>query len=161
MVDAGGNFSVVFGGTDFAVPPSLLRVWVPALTELIPSWQLPPVPADFTVVRELFKPQVYVVYGGAKFWIPDPPTLAALGFSSSQVRVLPPGGAAKLRQMPIDGTLLREQNDAKVHLVENQELRWVTSPAAMDGRCLPWRHVRIVPDNALAGLKPGPDLGPP
>ena len=161
MVDDKGNFSVVFGGTDFAVPPNLLRVWIPTLTEVISSRPLPSIPADFTLVRELFAPDIYVVYGGAPFSIPDPPTLAGLGFSSSQVRVLPPGGTAKLRQMPIDGTLLREQTNPRIYLVENQKLRWVTSPAAMNGRCLPWRHVRIVADNQLAGLARGPDLGPP
>jgi hypothetical protein len=161
MVDGMGNFSVVFGGTDFAVPPNLLRVWIPALTEVLPSRPLPSIPADFTLVRELFAPEVYVIYGGAPFQIPDTATLASLGFSMSQVRVLPPGGTAKLRQMPIDGTLVREQNNPRIYLVENQKLRWITSPAAMNGRCLPWRHVRIVADNQLAGLATGPDLGPP
>jgi hypothetical protein len=161
MVDGMGNFSVVFGGTDFAVPPNFRRVWISTLTELIPSRPLPSIPADFTLVRELFTPEVYVIYGGAGFNVPDPATLASLGFSSGQVRVLPPGGTAKLLPMPIDGTLLREQNNPKVYLVENQKLRWVTSPAAMNGRCLPWRHVRIVPDNELARLTKGSDLGPP
>ena len=161
MVDGMGNFSVVVGGTDFAVPPAFLRVWVSTFTGLIPFRPLAPFPADFTLVRELFKPEVYVIYGGKGFWIPDPATLIGLGFSWSQVRVVPPGATAKLRQMPIDGTLLREQNNPRVYLVENQERRWVTSPAAMDGRCLAWRHVRTVPDNQLAGLKTGPDLGPP
>jgi len=161
MVDNNGNFSVVFGGTDFAVPRNLLRVWIRALTEIIPFRPLPSIPADFTLVRELFAPAVYVIYGGAPFEIPDLPTLAALGFSMSDVRVLPPEGTAKLRQIPIDGTLLREQINPKVYLVENQKLRWVTSPAAMNGHCLPWRHVRIVADNQLAGLAKGPNLGPP
>lgn len=162
MVDNMGNFSVVLGGTDFAVPPSSLSALGLIPSDAIPFTQLHPIAADFTLVRELFTPEVYVIYGGAWFWIPNPPTFDSLGFSWGQVRVLPPGAtAAKRRQMPIDGTLLRERNDPRVYLVENQELRWVTSPAAMNGRCLPWRHVRLAPDNQLAGLKKGPDLGPP
>jgi hypothetical protein len=163
MVDNQGNFSVVFGGTDFAVPPNLLRVWMPRLapTALIPARPLPSTPADFTLVREVFAREVYVIFGGARFEVPDTQALTGLGFSSSQVRIVPPGATAKLRPMPIDGTLLREQNDPRVYFVENQELRWVTSPAAMNGRCLPWRHVRIVADNQLVGLSKGPDLGPP
>ena len=163
MVDSMGSVSVVFGGTDFAVPPYLLRVWVPTLIEMIPYTPLPSIPTDFTLVRELFTSEVYVIYGGAGFPIPipDPPTFAGLGLTGSQVRTLPPGGTAKLRQMPIDGTLLQEQHNSTVYLVENQELRRVTSTAAMDGRCLPRRHVRIVPDDQLGGLKMGSDLGPP
>ena len=62
--------------------------------------------------------------------------------------------------IPIDGTLIKEQHDPKVYLVQNQQLRWVTSPAAMDSQCLSWRHVRTVPDNSLATLPRGADLGP-
>jgi hypothetical protein len=113
------------------------------------------------LLRELFAREVYVIFGGAAFEVPDTATLSGLGFSSSQVKIVPPGGTAKLRQIPIDGTLLREQNNPKIYLVENEALRWVTSPAAMNGRCLPWRHVRIVADNQLAGLATGPALGPP
>jgi hypothetical protein len=132
-----------------------------APTALTPFRPLPSTPADFTLLRELFTPEVYVIFGGAGFEVPDTPTLTSLGFSSIQLRILPPGATAKLRQIPIDGTLLREQNDPRVYLVENQKLRWVTSPAAMNGHCLPWRHVRIVADNQLVRLATGPDLGPP
>jgi hypothetical protein len=80
----------------------------------------------------------------------------------------------------IDGTLLREQKgtprlegprhgnslppaggvDPGVYLVDNQKLRRVTSTTAMEENCLPWRHVRTVPENTLADLEPGPDIGP-
>jgi hypothetical protein len=153
------NFDLVFGGTDFRVPQSLLSSWALTPNSAISAIPLPPTPADFTLVRELFSAPVYVVYGGAKFWIPDPPTLFSLGFDWSQVRVLPPGGTNKIVDWPpIDGTLLREQHDAKVYLVESGVLSWVTSPAVMDARCLRWRHVRIVPDKALDGVARGMDI---
>ena len=115
-------------------------------------------PADFILVRELNRPEVFVVYGGAKFWIPNPQTLSGLGFNWSQVRVIPPGGTNKLGSMPYDGTLLKEQHDPAVFLVRNQQLRWVTSPAVMQSQCLAWRHVRTVPDGALGTLPRGPDI---
>jgi len=34
------------------------------------------------------KPEVYVMIGGKKAWIPDPNTFAAMGFSWSSVRVI-------------------------------------------------------------------------
>jgi hypothetical protein len=55
----------------------------------------------------------------------------------------------------------KEQANSTVYLVENQQLRRVTSTAAMEGHCLPSQHVRIVPDNQLGGLEMGSDLGPP
>jgi hypothetical protein len=70
-------------------------------------------------------------------------------------------GREKLLDIPIDRTLIREQHDPKVFLVDNQELRWVKSPAVMDARCLPWRHVRVVPDTSLSTLQHGPDLDLP
>jgi hypothetical protein len=160
-----GGFRVVFGGTDFVADESIVVSGIRYLDAFdpiaaVPFTQLPSTAVDGTVVREWNRPEVYVVYGGAKFWIPDPPTLFALGFDWSRVGVIPPGETAKLRTVPIDRTLLKEQHDPKIYVVESGQLRWVTSPAAMDGRCLPWRHVRIVPDNSLAALPHGPDLGP-
>jgi hypothetical protein len=126
----------------------------------VPFRALPSTPADGTLLREWDRPEVFVFFGGAKFWIPNPATLLALGYDWSQVRVIPPGGTAQLRTMPIDGTLLQEQHDPKVYLVANRQLSWVTSPEAMDALCLPWRHIRIVPDGALAAprLTHGPNL---
>ena len=165
MRKADGSFVVVFGGTDFTPDDSIFINGIRYLDAFdplaaVPFSQLPPTPVDGTVVREWNRPEVYVVYGGAKFWIPDPPTLFALGFDWSRVGVIPPNGTAKLRTVPIDGTLLQEQHDPRVFLVESGQLRWVTSSAAMDARCLPWRHVRVVPDNSLTALPHGANLGP-
>jgi hypothetical protein len=186
---AGTGLSVVFGGTDFPADPGYLGATVldttaataraaraPDARDLLgivgvrdrrllagalAFTQLPPIPADFTLVREWNRPEVYVVFGGAKFRIPDPPTLVALGFDWSMVRVIPAGGTSKLLTIPIERTLIKEQHDPKVFLIDNQARRWVKSPAVMDARCLPWRHVRVVPDGSLSTLPPGPDLDLP
>ena len=186
---AGTGVNVVFGGTDFPADTGFLGVSTietsaattratlepdrrnllggpgplarTLLAGAIPFEQLPPIPADFTLVREWNGPEVYVVFGGAKFRIPDPPTLFSLGFDWSMVRVIPAGGTSKLLTIPIDRTLLKEQHDPRVFHVENQALRLVTSPAVMEARCLPWRHVRTVPDNSLSALPHGPDLNLP
>ena len=161
MVDNAGNFSVVFGGTDFAIPPALVglvgAVWGPPPSFAIPARPLPPTPVDFTLVQELFGSGVpYVVFGGAGFKIPDPATLPSLGLSSGQIKALPPGGAAKLHKHPIDGTFLREQSSSKVYLAEKGKLRLATKAALP---CIPPRNVRIVPDKALAALAKGSNLG--
>jgi hypothetical protein len=184
---AGTGLSVVFGGTDFPADPGYLgavsdttaatarAVLEPDPRDLlgkgardrrllagaIAYTQLPAIPADFTLVREWNRPEVYVVFGGARFRIPDPPTLFSLGFDWSMVRVIPAGGTSKLLSIPIDRTLLKEQHDQKVFVVDNQQLRLVKSPAVMEARCLPWRHVRVVPDGSLSTLPHGADLDLP
>jgi len=113
------------------------------------------------LVRELGYPaDVYVVYGGAKFRIPDQATFISLGFNWIQVRTLPTGGLTKLKKYPINGTLLREQHSSRVYLAEKGKLRRVAK-AAIEGRCISSRNVRVVPDKTLAALSKGPDLGPP
>jgi hypothetical protein len=77
------------------------------------------------------------------------------------VRVIPAGGTSKLLSTPIDRTLLKEQHDQKVFVIDNQQLRLVKSPAVMEARCLPWRHVRVVPDGSLSTLTHGADLDLP
>ena len=157
LVFGGGAFGLGYGdlsafGFDAVAAASAMRV---------PSPPGPSTPADFTLVREVNDPKVFVIYGGAKFWIPDPPTLFRLGFDWSRVRIIPAGGTSQMLPMPINGTLIKEEHDPKVFLVDNNKLRWVTSPAAMDGRCPSWRHIRVPPDDSLTTLAHGPDLGPP
>jgi hypothetical protein len=155
----GAGWRVVFGGTDFVADDAYVSSMGFNIDEAEPFTQLPPFPADGTMLREINQAQQYVVYGGAKFAIPDVPTLHILGLDAFPLAVVPAGGTSKLGTRPIDGTLLRELADPHVYLVENGELRWVKSPATMDARCLPWRHVRIVPDHSLGTL--GLNFGPP
>jgi hypothetical protein len=156
----GNGQMIVFGGASFAADTNYFNAVGLDLFQvtILDNQSLPSTPADGTLVREYNDPRVFVVFGGAKFWIPDPPTLFALGFDWTRVRVIPSGGTAQLRTIPIDGTLLREQHNPRVFLVDNGQLRWVSSPASMDSHCLPWRHIRVVPDNALKTLATGPDL---
>lgn len=164
MADNAGNFSLVFGGTDFAVSAnelSLPGVWPVAASDAIPSRALPPIPADFTLVRERGYPaDLYVVYGGARFRIPDLATFMSLGFNMGQVRTLPIGGLTKLKKMPINGTLVREQHSSRIYMSDKGKLRRIAK-AAIEGRCISSRNVRVVPDKALFPLTKGPDLGPP
>lgn len=180
---AGTGISVVFGGTDFAADPGYLGVMTMETTAAttravvesdrqtllggpgpttrhllagaIPFTQLPAIPADFVLLREWNRPEVYVVFGGAKFFIPDPPTLFALGFDWSMVRVIPAGGTSKLSHIPIDRTLLKEQHDSRVFVVKDGKLNFV-DPAEMEFECLPWRHVRVVPDGGLSAIPINP-----
>jgi hypothetical protein len=160
MSDATGNsLLIVFGGAGFPMDDGFIFATSPDLSDAVPfDSRLPSTPADGTLVREFGHAEVFVTYGGAKFWIPDPPTLHMLGFDFPQVHDIPFGTSAQLRSVPIDGTLIKEFADPKIYLVANGQLSWVTSPSAMDNNCLPWRHVRTVPNSALASLPRGPNI---
>jgi hypothetical protein len=157
MTDPAG-FRVVFGGASFLADSAYLSAMGLSTAGALPFSAMPAAPADGVLVRERNHPEVFVVYGGAKFWIPDPETLFDLGFDFTVVKVIPDGGSTQIASIPFDGTLIKEQHDPKVYFVDQQQLRWVTSPSVMDARCFPWRHVRTVPDNALAALARGPDI---
>jgi hypothetical protein len=157
VTTAGTTYYVVAGGAAFPVTdPNYLTS--EQIANAVPFFSLATTPADGTLIRESNDPRVYVCYGGAKFWIPSPAVLFALGFDWGRVRIIPPGSAATLGAMPMNGTLLREQSDPRVYLVRNGMLSWVTSPAKMTENCLAWRHIRIVPDNALTALPRGANI---
>jgi hypothetical protein len=79
------------------------------------EWYSPNFP-DYLVQGALLKdqssPKTYVIYGGAKFWIPSPDVFNTLGFSPSKVRSVGDGSMAYIADVPGDGTLLRETNGA-------------------------------------------------
>jgi hypothetical protein len=162
----GSGFGVVFGGTDFVITdPNYLGLAFAAVGGpqfAVPFVQLPPFPADGTLLREFNRNEEYLVYGGMKFYISDSPTLLALGLGSTPVRVIPPGGISKLtRTVPIDGTLIAELSSLdKIYLVQSGKRRRVQGgEVTMDRNCLPLQHVRIVPDNSgLAAIPTGPDI---
>jgi hypothetical protein len=145
-------------GLSTATTTSLIRNLIGLNT--VPYVSLPTEPVDGTVIREWMDSTVYVCYGGAKFEIPDPDrrTLFLLGLDESQIRVIPRGGASQVGEMPRDGTLIREQSDPRVYLAVDKKLSLVPDASVMTARCLPWRHIRVVPDGGLAGKPQGHDL---
>jgi hypothetical protein len=157
---------VVFGGAKFRLDAANAVGFDVTRTQLEPSSVvngLPFAPVDGTLLREANDPRVFVVYGRAKFWIPDPPTLASLGFTFARVRVVPPGALANIPLVPRRGTLLRKQGDPRVFLVTRMPTvgnvrSWVTSPQVLASRCLSWANVRLVPAGSLAVLPRGADL---
>jgi hypothetical protein len=160
----GTNYRVVVGGMDFVVHDlAYLTAMGLDRNSAVPWAGAASFPADFTLVREfshyrvgpIRRMRMWIVFGGAKFHIPDTQTLQALGFDPSQVNVIPEGGTSKLGTMPIDGTLLREQSSSEVFLAKSNQLLLVPNQTAMERNCLPSRLVRIVPDRALTALPRG------
>lgn len=115
---------------------------------------------DGTLLQEASDPKVYVVYGGAKFWIPSPDAFTALGFSWGNIRKVGAGSMAYIADVPADGTLLKEMSSAPVYVMQGGSRHWITSPADFVAHGFSWDRVRTVPDGSLAAIPDGGPLPP-
>jgi hypothetical protein len=111
------------------------------------------------LVREHSSAPVYVIFGGAKFWLPDPTWLGR--YSPRQwadVVVVPDGALAAVPAVPQDGTVLREWSNAAVFVVLNRQKCWIRTFELLDKYTegQRWSRVRVVPDGALAAIPDGP-----
>jgi hypothetical protein len=113
---------------------------------------------DGSVVRETTAPEVYVIFGGAKFWIPNSAMLDLYG-GWPAVRVLPDGTLEKegIGYLPVDRTLLKEITNPTVWLMEGGQKRWLVNPTVL-ARYGGWPAVRVVPDGSMARYQQGKDV---
>jgi hypothetical protein len=115
-----GAIWAIFGGAKFHVPDvaTLNRLYnnktIKEATGGVNG--LPTVPVDGTLLREE-NGTIWVIFGGARFHVPDPATLDRLfgGKSSFQ---LWDGAPAGIPTVPVDGTLLREENNSQTFIVQ-------------------------------------------
>lgn len=114
--------------------------------------------ADGSVVKEQTDPRVYVIYGRAKFWIPSPEELSALGFTWAQVVTVPDGSLAAVSDIPVPGTLLRARDQLPVYYMlaasapwwfGGGPLWWVPSPDSLTALGAGWPSVHVVPAGSL------------
>jgi hypothetical protein len=113
--------------------------------------------ADGSLVRSesLNKPAVYVVYGGAKFWIPSPEVFNRMGFRSDEVQNISDSAIAAIPDVPSDGTLLKEISTPSVYVIQEGVKRHVLSPTSV---VTLGNKVHIVPDCGLAHIPTGNDF---
>jgi hypothetical protein len=116
---------------------------------------------DGSVVRERSSAPVYVIFGGAKFWLPDIVWLDRYTSSRrwTNVVVVPDGTLADVPTVPHDGTVLREWSSAPVYAILNGQKCWIRTFELLDKytQNQRWSRVRVVPDGALAQISTGPD----
>lgn len=115
---------------------------------------------DGTLVREKSRPEVYLMQGGAKFWIPGGPSMVALGLDAAKVRLIYDGAAAQLADIPRDGALLKEHSFEHIWAIKNGIRYHVPDHAAFNAAGYRWENVRTVPDGALK-IPVGPWTGTP
>jgi hypothetical protein len=147
---------VFYGAAKFWIPSpaefnALGYNW--ANVQVVPDGTLqnyPTIPLDGTLLRELSSTPVYVIYGGAKFWIPSPSQFNALGYNWANVHVVPDGALAAIPPIPVDGTQLRELSSAPVYQIEGGMKVWISNPNQVF-----WNTLRLVPDGSLAYIPTG------
>lgn len=81
---------------------------------------------DGTLIKKSSQPYVYVVYGGAKFLVPNPTAFNQLGYSWSAIRTVSDRDFQGVPLIPAQGTILREYTLPTVYRIENGHKRAVT-----------------------------------
>lgn len=142
-----GAIWVVAGGAKFHVPdlPTYARLY--AGGNLVQLWDgsvstISDTPADGTLLRE-DNGAIWVILGGAKFHVPDPPTFARL-FPDGRPFQLWTGALSAISDLPADGTLLREESSSEVFEIRNGHKQLVNVGPTAD--------VRVLWDGALAQI---------
>jgi Galactose oxidase, central domain len=117
-------------------------------------------PPDGTVLKGHEKPEVFVVYGAAKFWIPSQAELDQYYGGWGNVQRVRQRIVDRMSQRPVDMTLLRERSDPRVYFVAQGRTRWIPDPLTFNELGLDWGLIRVVPDGSLARnqIPAGPNL---
>jgi hypothetical protein len=111
---------------------------------------------DGTMWRERSSAYVYIMFGGAKFWIPSPEWLFRYG-DWSNVNVTPDGALITVPTIPQEGTVLREWSSAPVYVIQGGQKCWITTPQVLE-RFGGWSAVRVVPDGGTKSIPDGPQI---
>ena len=109
---------------------------------------------DQTILRETTGGYVYVVFGGAKFFMGEDNIVSYGNFQS--IRKIPDGTLSKIPDIPREGTVLLQPNDSgKVYLMKDGKRHRIENPEVLQffGG---WDALCSVPNH---GLKQIPDAG--
>jgi hypothetical protein len=123
------------------------------------STKVPPpasdVPQDGALLKEPSHPAVYVVFGGAKFYIPSEEEFLALGFAWDAIQVVPDGALVRIPDVPREGTLLRERSYPEVYVMQGGYKSHIPSWQRFEELGFSQGDIRLVPDGALARVPSG------
>jgi hypothetical protein len=135
------------GGRIFTVPPGGLN-------------QIPNIPRDGTIIRELSSGQEWQITGGAKFALPSGEVrdaLIAQGQLHPFVTVVPDGGAGQVPDVPRERTRIRGMSDptewqvvmgSRFPLTGREATEWLIKSGNLV------RPLAVVPDGGLAQVPP-------
>ena len=93
-------------------------------------------------------PAIYLIYGGAKFYIPSQAELTALGLAGNPIHSISQQQLDRVPTTPRDGTLLKERIDPHVWTIGGGRKIWLPTGAAVE-HTGGWGNVGTVPPGAL------------
>jgi len=105
--------------------------------------------SDGDLVRNPVSGAVFLVEGGAKFWIRSEAAFYEAGYSWASVRDVPPWVIDAIPNTPRDGALLVQRGDPRVYLVQAGAKFWIDSPGEFSAMGFTGRVVGVVPPGAL------------
>ncbi|MFP2906095.1 SGNH/GDSL hydrolase family protein [Pyxidicoccus sp. 3LFB2] len=128
----------------------------PAFVRVVPHdvlSRISDIPQSGTILRESGNPAIYVIAGGARFWVPDAASWSnyrnALGLTDAAIRQVPPGGLQHIPATPADGTVVREVGKSGVWVYQGGGRFWVPSPSA-------WTDYKAATGITDASIRPIP-----
>jgi len=138
------------------------NIWEPtqAVASAWPSyWVWSPCPWDGCILKEESSPALYVLYSGAKFHIPSPDALAAMGRRPEDYWIVGAGMLQTVADVPWDGTLLQEAGSPTVYAVYAGAKFAIPSPAALYAMGLGFQQVHTVAPGGLSQIPNVPREG--
>jgi len=138
------------------------NIWEPtqAVASAWPSyWVWSPCPWDGCILKEESSPALYVLYSGAKFHIPSPDALAAMGRRPGDYWIVGAGMLQSVADVPWDGTLLQEAGSPTVYAVYAGAKFAIPSPAALYAMGLGFQQVHTVAPGGLSQIPNVPREG--
>jgi hypothetical protein len=124
-------------------------------------------PAENSLIKQRNRPEVYVVEGGKRHWIPDPETLASR-WSWDDVQALPD---SEVTDVPLgdpiasivhpgtwpDGSLMIAPPAPEVYVVLGGERHWIPDPQTLFAKGWDWNLVETVSSSVLNAIPRGAD----
>ncbi|MFT4217704.1 MAG: hypothetical protein QM619_11055 [Micropruina sp.] len=121
--------------------------------------------SDGQLVKMLTRPEVYVVQGGQRHWIPDPATLTA-HWQWSQVTTLPD---AEVSAVPLgdpiasvivagpwpDGALVTAPPAPEVYVVKGGQRHWIPDPPTLFASGYDWSAVETISSSVMGTIPLG------
>jgi hypothetical protein len=108
--------------------------------------------ADGKLWKEHSDDRIYVVHGGAKFWVTSPEEFDQLGLRWNEVVETPAGALAYIADTPGDRSLLREIDRPEVYVTYGRCGFHIPDPDTLTRLGFSWADVRVSPRDSLGVL---------
>lgn len=118
-------------------------------------------PVNGDLIRATGTDRMYLVKGGRKWWINSPSIFTSMGYQWGNVKDYPSIVIDLIPYGPIivaDGSLIRQQGDTKVFLIQNSQRRWIISESAFVAGGYSWNDVMDVPASIIGMFQQGSDI---